>query len=48
MLTYVENGTGFTRQFGDINESFYHNLESVLNELAQLLMGAGRECYQKS
>ena len=47
MLTYVENGTEFTREFGDINESFYNSLESVLNEMAQLLMGEGREFYYK-
>ena len=47
MLTYVENGTEFTHQFGDINESFYNSLESVLNEIAQLLMGEGREFYSQ-
>ena len=47
MLAYVENGTEFTREFGDINESFYNSLESVLNEMAQLLMGAGAELYPK-
>jgi hypothetical protein len=47
MLTYVENGTEFTRQFGDINESFYNSLESVLNELAQLLIKEGGELYPK-
>ena len=47
MLTYVENGTEFTRQFGDINESFYNSLESVLNELAQMLTKQGGELYPK-
>jgi hypothetical protein len=47
MLTYVENGTEFTREFGDINESFYNSLESVLNEMAQLLLNKGREFYPK-
>lgn len=47
MLAYVENGTEFTREFGDINESFYNSLESVLNEMAQLLMGAGAGHYSK-
>ena len=37
MLTYVESGTDFTNQFGDINESFYNSLESVLDEMAGLL-----------
>lgn len=45
MLAYVESGTEFTCQFGDINESFYNSLESVLNEMAQLLMQQGREIY---
>jgi len=45
MLTYVENGTEFTHQFGDINESFYNSLESVLNEMAQLLLREGGELY---
>lgn len=45
LLTYVENGTEFTQQFGDINEAYYNSLESVLNELATLLSGEGRELY---
>ena len=47
MLTYVENGTEFTHEFGDINESFYNSLESVLNEMAQLLMREGTELYPR-
>ena len=45
MLTYVENGTEFTHEFGDINESFYNSLESVLEEMAQLSPGEGSEHY---
>ena len=37
MLTYVESGTEFTNQFGDINEPFYNSLESMLDELAKIL-----------
>ena len=37
MLTYVEKGTEFTREYGDINEAFYNSLESVLEEAAQIL-----------
>ena len=37
MLTYVENGSQFTREFGDINEAYYNSLESVLHEMTQLL-----------
>lgn len=47
MLAYVENGTEFTHQFGDINGPFYGSLESVLHEMAQLLLGEGRELYPK-
>lgn len=47
MLTYVENGTEFTHEFGDINESFYNSLESVLNEMAQLLLREGKELYPR-
>ena len=45
MLTYVENGTEFTRQFGDINEAYYSSLESAMNEMAGLLMTKGAEFY---
>jgi len=37
MLTYVENGTAFTNQYGDISEPFYNSLESVLDEMVGLL-----------
>ncbi len=37
MLTYVETGTEFTRDYGDINEAYYDSLESVLREMTQLL-----------
>jgi len=47
MLTYVENGTEFTWQFGDINESFYNSLESVLIELTELLLREGTEHYPR-
>ena len=35
LLTYVENGTQFTREFGDINEPFYNSLDSALEELVR-------------
>lgn len=44
-LTYVENGTEFTKEFGDINESFYNSLESVLNEMVSLLLLQSPESY---
>lgn len=37
MLTYVEQGTRFTNEFGDIEESFYNSMESVLGEAAKLV-----------
>jgi len=37
----------FHRQFGAINEPFYNSLESVLNELAQILTKEGGELYPK-
>src|SRR3990172_91626 len=37
LLTYVESGTRFTNDYGDINESFYSSLESALGEMADLL-----------
>jgi hypothetical protein len=47
---WLRNGTAYSGgpnnpEFGDINESFYNSLESVLNEMAQLLMQQGREIY---
>jgi len=45
MLTYVENGTRFTREFGDINEAYYNSLESVLHEMTQLLRKDGPALY---
>jgi hypothetical protein len=47
MLTYVENGTQFTLQYGDISEPFYNSLESVLKEMAQLLSREGTEHYPR-
>ena len=34
LMTYVENGTRFTREYGDIDERFYSSVESALDELA--------------
>ena len=46
MLTYVENGTRFTNEYGDISEAFYNSLLSVLNEIVILLQSPpGRELY---
>ena len=45
LMTYVENGTRFTHEYGDINERFYDSVESALDELATLLRGAARDMY---
>ena len=44
-MTYVENGTRFTREYGDIDERFYSSVESALDELAALLRGEARGMY---
>ena len=45
LMTYVENGTRFTHEYGDIDERFYSSVESALDELAALLRGEAREIY---
>ena len=45
LMTYVENGTRFTHEFGDIDERFYGSVESALDELAALLRGEARGMY---
>ena len=47
MLTYVENGTEYTRQFGDIDEPYYKSLMSVMNDMVQLLWRKGAELYPR-
>ena len=45
LMTYVENGTRFTHEYGDIDERFYNSVESALDELAALLRGEARGMY---
>ena len=46
MLTYVETGTQFTCEFGDIDEPFYDSLESMLDQFVKLLKTPeGAEMY---
>ncbi|MFZ3140011.1 hypothetical protein [Polaromonas sp.] len=45
MMTYVENGARFTEEYGDIDERFYDSVESVLDELAALLLGEAWKLY---
>ena len=47
MLTYVESGTRFTCEYGDIDEGFYNSLESVLAEMARLLIKESPELYPR-
>ena len=47
MLTYVENGTSFTLQYGDITSAFYSSLTSVYGEMANLFYKEGRELYPR-
>ncbi|MCE9587361.1 MAG: hypothetical protein K8R57_03500 [Verrucomicrobia bacterium] len=47
MMTFVENGALFTREYGDIDEDFYDSVESVLEELAKLFRSEAREHYPK-
>ncbi|MEW6405010.1 MAG: hypothetical protein AB1649_24705 [Chloroflexota bacterium] len=37
LLTYVERGTAFTGDFGDIDEPFYERLETALSNAADLI-----------
>ena len=37
MLTYVEAGTRFTNEYGDLWEAFYVSMESVLEEFSKLI-----------
>ena len=45
LLTYVESGTRFTHEYGDMDERFYDSVESALDELAALLRGEARGMY---
>jgi hypothetical protein len=38
MLTFVEMGTQFTAQYGDIDEPFYEGLELMLDDFRDLLL----------
>ena len=45
LLTYVEQGTAFTCEYGDITETFYNSIESAAAELQRLLQRAGAPAY---
>ena len=45
MMTFVETGTPFTSEFGDIDEPFDNSLSSVLHEMDQILKSSkARSC----
>ena len=46
LLTFVENGTKYTCEYGDIDEAFYNGMESAAAEMEKLVMREGRECYR--
>jgi hypothetical protein len=45
LMTYVENGTRFTKVYGDIDERFFDSVDSALAELATILCGDGWRFY---
>ncbi len=47
MLTFVETGTRFTQEFGDIDEPFYEGLELMLADFRDLLL-AHPDLYAKA
>ena len=47
LMTYVENGAQFTREYGDMDERFYNSLESALAELSALLHREARDLYPR-
>ena len=47
MLTYVECGTGFTLDYGDIDSRLYSSLSSVLREMADIVCSEGRDYYPR-
>ena len=47
MLTYVEQGTAFTLEYGDIDEPFYNSLDSVLHDMVTPLCRDGARLYPR-
>ncbi len=47
MLTFVETGTRFTNEFGDIDEPFYEGLEYMLDDFRELLL-AHPDLYEEA
>jgi len=47
MLTFVESGTKFTREFGVVETTYYSRLASMMNEMSGLLCNEGVELYPR-
>jgi len=47
MLTYIEYGTSFAAEYGDVNSSFFSSLTSVYEEMTDLPYSKGRELYPR-
>jgi hypothetical protein len=47
MLTFVETGTRFTNEYGDIDEPFYEGLELMLADFRELLF-AHPQLYEEA
>ncbi|MBQ7865864.1 MAG: hypothetical protein IJ350_05780 [Clostridia bacterium] len=48
MLCYVECGVEFTNVYGDVDEAFYHSIETMFMDYVKLLNGMDHDgCYKK-
>lgn len=47
MLTFVEFGTEFALEYGDIDSRFYSSLSAGLREMADLICSEGRNYYPR-
>lgn len=47
MTFYVERGTQFTVDFGDIDEAFYNSVEGMFRDLVDLLRGKGPQFAER-
>ncbi len=47
MLTYVECGTEFALEYGEIDSRFYSSMSGALQEMADLICSEGREYYPR-
>lgn len=45
MLSYVECGVEYTNMYGDIDEAFYHSIESMFADFVRVLNGLDSESY---